>query len=70
VLGLSDSLGHLALLLGVAGRYSNHSDLLQQFRKVAAIVPDGGRDNGTGAEVASERVRSRRLRDRFSLDNL
>jgi hypothetical protein len=59
------------LLVGVAGRYSNRPDLLQQLRKVAAVLSDGGRGNGTGAEVASERVvRSRRLRDRFSLDDL
>jgi hypothetical protein len=46
-------------------------DLLQQLRKVAAVLSDGGRGNGTGAEVASEGVvRSRRLRDHFSLDDL
>ena len=55
----------------MAGRYSNRPDLLQQLRKVAAVLSDGGRDNGTGAEVASERVvRSRRLRDRFSSNDL
>jgi hypothetical protein len=55
----------------VAGHYSNRPDLLEQLRKVAAILSNGGQDDGTGTEVASERVvRSRRLRDRFSLDNL
>ena len=42
--------------VGMAGRYSNRPDLLQQLRKVAAVLSDGDRDNGTGAEVASERV--------------
>jgi hypothetical protein len=51
----------------VAGHYSNRPDLLEQLRKVAAILSDGGQDVGTGAKVAAECVvRSRRLRDRFS----
>jgi DNA invertase Pin-like site-specific DNA recombinase len=52
-------------------RYSNRSDLLQQLRKVAAILSDGGQDDGTRAKVAAESVvRSRRLRDRFSSEDL
>jgi DNA-binding NtrC family response regulator len=59
------------LLVGVAGHYSNHPDLLEQLRKVAAIVSDGGQDDGAGAEVTTESVlRSRRLRDRLSSDEL
>ncbi len=61
----------LLFRVGVAGHYSNRPDLLEQLREVAAILSNDGQDDGTGAEVASERlVRSRRLRDRFSLDNL
>ncbi len=57
--------------VGVAGRYSNRPELLQQLRKVAAVLSDGGQDDGTGAEVASESmVRSRRLHDRFSSGDL
>jgi hypothetical protein len=57
--------------VGVAGRYSNRPDLLEQLRWVAAILSDGGQDDGKGAEVASESViRSRRLRDRFSSEDL
>ncbi len=53
--------------VGVAGHYSNRPELLEQLRKVAAILSDGGQDNGTGAKVTTECViRSRRLRDRFS----
>jgi DNA invertase Pin-like site-specific DNA recombinase len=38
---------------------------------VAAILSDGGQDDGKGGEIASESViRSRRLRDRFSSDDL
>jgi Helix-turn-helix domain of resolvase len=55
----------------VAGRYSNRPDLLEQLRKVAALLSDGGQDDGAGAKVTTECViRSRRLRDRFSLDDL
>jgi hypothetical protein len=55
----------------VAGRYSNRPDLLEQLRKVAVILSDGGQDDGKGVEVASEGViRSRRLRDRFSREEL
>lgn len=55
----------------MAGRYSNRPDLLEQLRKVAAILSDGNQDNSTGAKVAAESVvRSRRLRDRFSPEDL
>ena len=58
-------------MVGVAGHYSNRPDLLEQLRKVAAIVSNGGQDDGADAEVTSESVlRSRRLRDRLSSDNL
>jgi hypothetical protein len=59
------------ITVGVIRRYSNRPDLLEQLRKVAAILLDSRQDDGTGAKVAAERVvRSRRLRDRFSLDDL
>jgi Helix-turn-helix domain of resolvase len=55
----------------VAGRYSNRSDLLQQLRRLAAILVDGGQDDGAGVKVTAERViRSRWLRDRFPLGDL
>jgi Helix-turn-helix domain of resolvase len=55
----------------VAGRYSNRPDLLKQLQRVAAILSDDGQDDGKGAEVASESViRSRRMRDRFSPEDL
>jgi len=55
----------------VAGRYSNRSDLLEQLRKVAVILSDGGLDDGAGVKVTTECViRSRRLRDRFSPGDL
>jgi hypothetical protein len=55
----------------VAGRYSNRSDLLQQLRKVAAILLDGGQDDGACAKITTEcMIRSRRLRDRFSPGDL
>jgi len=57
--------------VGVAGRYSNRPDLLEQLRRVVAILSDSRQDDGTGAKVAAECVvRSRRLRDRFSLEDL
>jgi Helix-turn-helix domain of resolvase len=38
---------------------------------VAAILPDGGQDDSAGARVTTERViRSRRLRGRFSLEDV
>jgi DNA invertase Pin-like site-specific DNA recombinase len=59
------------ITVGVAGHYSNRPDLLQQLRRVAAIVSDGGQGDGIAAEVTAESmVRSRRLRDRFSSDEL
>ena len=55
----------------MAGRYSNRPELLEQLRKVAAILSDGAHDDGTSARLAAESVvRSRRLRDRFSPDDL
>lgn len=56
---------------GVLRRYSNRSDLLEQLRKVAVILPRDGHDGNTRAEVAREdMVRSWRLRDRFSSEDL
>jgi hypothetical protein len=58
-------------LVGVIRRYSNRPDLLEQLRKVAVILSDGGQDDGAGMEVTTECViRSRRLRDRFSPEDL
>jgi hypothetical protein len=58
-------------MVGVAGCYSNRPDLLEQLQRVAAILSNGGQDNRTGAKVAAESVvRSRRLRDRFSPEDL
>ena len=55
----------------MTGRYSNCSDLLERLRKVAAIVSDGGQDDGVGVKVAADSVvRSRRLHDRFSFEDL
>ena len=55
----------------MAGHYSNRPDLLEQLRKVATILSNSRQDDGTGAKVAAERVvRSRRLRDRFSPQDL
>jgi DNA-directed RNA polymerase specialized sigma24 family protein len=55
----------------VVRRYSNRPDLLQQFRNVAVILSDVSRDDWAGAKVTTECViRSRRLRDRFSSDDL
>jgi hypothetical protein len=52
-------------------RYSNRSDLLEQLRRVAVILSDGGQDDGAGGEVTAVCVtRSRWLRDRFSSDDL
>lgn len=50
---------------------ANRSDLLEQLRRVAAILLDSHQDDGTSVKVAAERVvRSRHLRDRFSLKDL
>jgi hypothetical protein len=55
----------------VIRRYSNRPDLLEQLRKVASILLDSRQDDDTGVKVAAECVvRSRRLRDRFSSDDL
>ena len=65
------SVSDLGLLVEVAGRYSNRPDLLEQLRRVAAIVSDGGQDDGAGAKVPMEcLVGSRRLHDRFSSEDL
>ena len=65
------SVSDLGLLVEVAGRYSNRPELLEQLRKLAAILPDDGQGDGAGAKVSTECViRSRRLRDRFPLDDL
>jgi len=51
-------------------RYSNRPDLLEQLRKAAAILSGDGHDGSTGAQVVAEGVvRSRRLRDRFSVED-
>jgi hypothetical protein len=54
----------------VIRRYSNRSDLLEQLRKVAAILLDGGQDDGVGPKITECVIRSRRLHDRFSPENL
>jgi len=57
--------------VGVLRRYSNRPDLLEQLRKVGVILSRDGHDGNTGAEGATETViRSRRLRDRFSPEDL
>lgn len=57
--------------VGILRCYSNRSDLLEQLRKVAVILSRGGHEGNTGTEVARESVvRSRRLRDRFSSEDL
>src|SRR5262249_9444365 len=57
--------------VGVAGHYSNRPDLLEQLRKVAAISSDGGQHGGTDSKITPEStVHSRRLRDRFSSEEL
>ncbi len=59
------------IIVEVAGRYSNRSDLLEQLRRVVAILSDGGQDDGVGATVPTEcLIRSRRLHDRFSPEDL
>jgi hypothetical protein len=56
--------------VGVAGRYSNRSDLLERLRKVAVILLDG-QENYAETEITTESVvRSRRLPDRFSSKDL
>jgi hypothetical protein len=57
--------------VGMIRRYSNRPDLLEQLRKVAAILSDHGQDDGADVKVTAECVtRSRRLRDRFSPGDL
>jgi len=59
------------LTVEVAGHYSNRPDLLEQLQRVAAILSNSGQDDDTGAKVTAEYVvRSRRLRDRFSSEDL
>jgi hypothetical protein len=63
--------GQNLITAGVIRRYSNRPDLLEQLRKVSEILSYGGQDDGACAEVTAERVtRSRRLRDRFSSEDL
>jgi DNA invertase Pin-like site-specific DNA recombinase len=55
----------------VVRRYSNRPDLLEQLRKVAVILSDVSEDDWAGAKVTTGCViRSRRLRDRFSSEDL
>ena len=54
----------------MAGRYSNRPDLLEHLRKVAAILSDSGHDDVSVEVTRESTVRSRRLRDRFSLEDL
>jgi hypothetical protein len=70
---LSELVCELRNGVGVIRRYSNRSDLLERLRKMAAILSDGGPYDraGVDAEVNTTSViRSRRLRDRFSRDDL
>jgi hypothetical protein len=61
----------ILVCVGVAGRYSNRPDLLERLRNVAAILSDGGQDDGVGSKVPIEcLIRSRRLHDRFSSEDL
>jgi hypothetical protein len=63
--------GHILISVGVLRHYSNRPDLLEQLRKVAVILSRDGHNGTTGAEVIRESVvRSRRLRDRFSSEDL
>jgi DNA-directed RNA polymerase specialized sigma24 family protein len=59
-----------ALPVDLLRRYSNRSDLLEQLHKVAAILADDSQDDGVGAVITESAARSRRLRDRFSPDEL
>lgn len=55
----------------VVRRYSNRPDLLEQLRNVAVILLDVSQDDWVGVKVTTECViRSRRLRDRFSPEDL
>jgi hypothetical protein len=52
-------------------RYSNRPDLLEQLQRVVVIMSGGVQGDGAGAKVTTECViRSRRLHDRFSPDDL
>jgi len=65
------SASDLGLLVGVIRHYSNRPDLLEQLRNVAVILSDVSQDDGASAKVTIEYViRSRRLRDRFSPEDL
>ncbi|MGH3772230.1 MAG: helix-turn-helix domain-containing protein [Pseudonocardiaceae bacterium] len=59
--------------VGVLRHYSNRSDLLQQLQSVAGILSGAGRDDGVGADGEASAcgvIRSRRLRDRLSPDDV
>ena len=63
--------GQILITVEVLRRYSNRFDLLERLHKVAVILADDRQDDGAGAEItANDMVRSRRLRDRFSSDDL
>jgi hypothetical protein len=60
-------------LVDLLRRYWNRSDLLEQLRKVVVIMANVNQDGmaGAGVEINTVRVvRSRRLRDRFSAEDL
>jgi hypothetical protein len=58
-------------IVRVAGHYSNRPDLLEQLRKVSVILSDRSCDEGAGIDVTPESTtHSRRLRDRFSSEDL
>jgi hypothetical protein len=59
--------------VGVLRHYSNRLDLLEQLRKVDMILMDDGRNGEVGADAGittHHTPRSRRLRDRFSSEDL
>jgi hypothetical protein len=63
--------GQILITAGGMRRYSNPPDLLEQLRKATVILSDVSQDEGAGARVTIEGViRSRRLRDRFSPEDL
>jgi Homeodomain-like domain len=65
------SASDLRLFVEVLRHYSNRPDLLEQLRNVAVILLDVSQDDWAGVTVTTECViRSRRLRARFSLDDL
>ena len=61
------------LLVGVLRHYSNRPDLLQQLQSTAVILSNAGRDTEVdtdGEASACGVIRSRRLRDRLSPDDV